>query len=1121
MAIKRPDIYEHNNPLYAIADSDFVRGGIRTAVSGLTGLYALSGNTDQLKEHSTIVYNSGDTKYYILVDIANVGNASGWNEFQTGGGAGTITGATNGIILVNSGTTVALGGSLTGDTVIDASGNSFTINNIEDFQVKTSGDTTILGVDNNGFVFTMSGGSVTFDDDGGLKYGADYSSGYTAQSIPDVAWVTGQTVGQFLKLDQTTQQTVTGGTPIFQEGIILETGGTAQLITGHTRGFIFYDCDYQTVSAQIGSETTLQLGQEMIRWVYNNTPSSISDGSLVYVTGVYSGASVNTVTIDLAIATGVTQASVIGMTTQTIPSGDFGFITTQGNVNGLNTVDGVYSGMTVGDELYLSPTVAGGVTNIPPVSPNINVNLGRLLTKDATDGKIFVNINPALSLNDLTDVSTPSPSLDNVLKFNGLEWVAGNVGQTSAGSGVNYYYATPIIDAVTSPAGLSQDGTAGNGIQVATFTKTPVTTGGTVIVAGLSGSDIRAFVAWEGANPINRDTIDSGLWEFYDYVGVSATGGDTYLLHALYQIKPITGSTITTSGAGANSRTATITSSEFGGMYFNPSATNTEASYLQTESGIYQITASASTNSVTITVPTGYVNETAVSGNTWNPLFTGSTESIETTTTGTSAQLYQTKIVAPAFDTELTDKLGQILFADSTGAVTVVLSYNGTAAASFVISPFVTLHNDLPGLQGGSVDERYHLTEAEAIVVGNTSGINTGDETKTTIETKLTGEILTHYHPYSGLTGKPDLTQYQSVSGFTGYTATTQPVIEGAITGVTNTSGGTGVYSGTTDRNIQLYSLVGSGGTTVQQVGDQIIVQSDTASGSQQYSGETPSALDLGGINIGYELTGKTVSCIIQDLLVPELCGTITEPSISIQLTCTGTKEIGCVLSQTVTGNYNQGCINPQYCSASDKRNPDVNAYQFTGTGMPVPWQTCTALSAAETNASYTVVSGSQSWGVCARYDSGTTALSSKGTPYGAAPVSGCTNAASGSITGILPYFYGVSATQPTANQALIDSGTKVVASSTGTINITYGSQTSKYLWFATPNASTTKQGWYEGPTNKGNIGSPSDLFDAPSSVSVDSPSACWSGETYKIYISTINTDTSANPYCMTNTAQQ
>ena len=56
MAIKRPDIYEHNNPNYAISDSDFVRGGIRSKVANLPALGALASKIDQLKEYATFVW---------------------------------------------------------------------------------------------------------------------------------------------------------------------------------------------------------------------------------------------------------------------------------------------------------------------------------------------------------------------------------------------------------------------------------------------------------------------------------------------------------------------------------------------------------------------------------------------------------------------------------------------------------------------------------------------------------------------------------------------------------------------------------------------------------------------------------------------------------------------------------------------------------------------------------------------------------------------------------------------------------------------------------------------------------------------------------------------------------
>ena len=90
MAIKRPDIYEHNNPNLPIADSDFVRGGSRSAVQTLNDLYALTGKASQLKQHSTQIYVSGENKIYLLKDVNNVGNVSGWEEFNFGVGSNIV-----------------------------------------------------------------------------------------------------------------------------------------------------------------------------------------------------------------------------------------------------------------------------------------------------------------------------------------------------------------------------------------------------------------------------------------------------------------------------------------------------------------------------------------------------------------------------------------------------------------------------------------------------------------------------------------------------------------------------------------------------------------------------------------------------------------------------------------------------------------------------------------------------------------------------------------------------------------------------------------------------------------------------------------------------------------------
>lgn len=113
-------------------------------------------------------------------------------------------------------------------------------------------------------------------------------------------------------------------------------------------------------------------------------------------------------------------------------------------------------------------------------------------------------------------------------------------------------------------------------------------------------------------------------------------------------------------------------------------------------------------------------------------------------------------------------------------------------------------------------------------------------------------------------------------------------------------------------------------------------------------------------------------------------------------------------------------------------------------------------------------------------------------------------------VNSIYPVFYGVSNSAPTANQSLIDSGTKTVVNSTGTINITFGAS-GQYLWFAHPASSTTKTKWYVNALDNGNIGTISDLFNTPSTVSTDSPTVLWNGISYKIYISNTPVNTTGN----------
>lgn len=83
MPVAFPDILVHNNTIDPLIDSYSVKGGT-FVVADLTTLYALSAAPNKLKERATKVWVTAESAYYILIDVGNVSNSSGW-LIDTGG----------------------------------------------------------------------------------------------------------------------------------------------------------------------------------------------------------------------------------------------------------------------------------------------------------------------------------------------------------------------------------------------------------------------------------------------------------------------------------------------------------------------------------------------------------------------------------------------------------------------------------------------------------------------------------------------------------------------------------------------------------------------------------------------------------------------------------------------------------------------------------------------------------------------------------------------------------------------------------------------------------------------------------------------------------------------------
>ena len=272
---------------------------------------------------------------------------------------------------------------------------------------------------------------------------------------------------------------------------------------------------------------------------------------------------------------------------------------------------------------------------------------------------------------------------------------------------------------------------------------------------------------------------------------------------------------------------------------------------------------------------------------------------------------------------------------------------------------------------------------------------------------------------------------------------------------------------------------------------------------------KSPSTYTVGGLVAGTVLTGKTLSCILQDMLVPTLNPVLTNPSSTFSITpSTSIYEIGSVISPIGSINFNPGSINPQYCSASSCRSNGSITHNYQDFNGITCNCNCVTVSSTYQFPTYSVVSGQRTAYGSVSYSGGVQPKDSANQNYCTPLSPGTTPTSSAVVCGIHPWFWGVSNTAPTVNQALISSYTcKCVADSSNQINVSNFNVTGKYIWFAIPSTSTSKACWQgaNNPSNNGVI--PGSLFPAGTTLLVDSPEVCWNDVNYKVYVSNYATD--------------
>lgn len=163
-----------------------------------------------------------------------------------------------------------------------------------------------------------------------------------------------------------------------------------------------------------GGNVTNVIGQQLHQRVNNRTGATLTKGTVVYL----SGSQGNRITV--AKALGVTDAfsaNTFGIVAESIANNQSGYVITEGLITNINT-----SALTEDSAVYLSPTVAGGLTSTKPQAPQHTVYIGVCVKSNAGSGELFCKIRNGQELDELHDVRITSPVDKASLYYRGGLW---------------------------------------------------------------------------------------------------------------------------------------------------------------------------------------------------------------------------------------------------------------------------------------------------------------------------------------------------------------------------------------------------------------------------------------------------------------------------------------------------------------------------------------------------------------------------------------------------------------------------------------------------------------------------------------------------------------------------
>ena len=252
-----------------------------------------------------------------------------------------------------------------------------------------------------------------------------------------------------------------------------------------SEGSVFYDSTNHALNFYTDTASPQEINQQFFARVYNNTGSTLSKGAVVYINGT----NANRPTVAKAIANSATMSRAIGFVYDDILTASEGFVLTRGILQTFDTRN-----FAPNQEIWLSATTAGAISNAQPSYPNYQVSLGFALNS-ALSGTVYGSV-PTQTF------TTPNTSIGI---SNGTVYVSSNnltfdyannvllIGNSTTNTVIGYQ------DRAGTTTYFEMSGNVGASIDMA------------IINYGSTANGSSDFAAYDSNGPSSSNFIDMGI----------------------------------------------------------------------------------------------------------------------------------------------------------------------------------------------------------------------------------------------------------------------------------------------------------------------------------------------------------------------------------------------------------------------------------------------------------------------------------------------------------------------------------------------------------------------------------------------------------------------------------